>query len=365
MSSEPDPRFGSSDHSSSSVQGPSASGPSRRRFLKTLAVSGAGAGVLSAADAHAGSEDGAFQFVHLTDMHVRRARRGDEGYRACVDSVNALDPRPDLVLMGGDMAFDGLYTEKDEFADQIDLFESISDELEMPYYECIGNHDALGLNPRRKVPTDDPDLGKTMIMDRLGMDRSYYSFDHKGWHFVMLDTIYRVEADHGPGYVPRIGDEQLDWLRFDLGEAWPKPTVAVMHIAAFHNRGQIDGDEDLPSMHGRVIEDTRALRHVLERHNVKAVLQGHSHIVEDYYYNGVWYVTSQAVSGAWWGGNWHGFEPGYTVFTANGEELTWTRHTFDWTHHLEPDDHLERSRIIEQLQHEREQDELAATERES
>lgn len=325
---------------------------SRRNFLKKLTLGAAGVslfpGVSNATNNGSAGESGSFSFAHLTDMHVRRLRKGHEGYAACIRSVNALDPAPDFVSMGGDMAFDGLYNEKNDFEDMISLFKNASDKLNMPYYGCIGNHDVLGLSNRRKVPVDDPDIGKKMIMDRLGMERSYYSFNHKGWHFVVLDTIYQVEVEHGPSYVARLGEEQLDWLRFDFGAHKGMPTVCVMHIAAFCNMGQINGDKSALAMNHMVVDDNLALRHILERHGVKAVLQGHSHQVEDFYFNGVWYITSQSVSAAWWGGNWRGFKPGYTVLTAheNGQ-LTWKRHEFEWEHQLEEADTLERERTQE------------------
>ncbi len=327
----------------------------RRTFLKNIAAGTAGISLIGSFPSITLGDDRSrtennnkpFRFAHLTDMHVRRGRQGDQGYRRCIEYVNSLDPKPDFVLMGGDGPFDGLYTPKDEFEDQIYLFKTISEELDMPYYHCIGNHDCLGLSGRREVPTDDPDIGKQFFMDGVGMEKPYYSFDSHGWHFVVLDCIYEVEVEHGPSYVPRIGKEQLDWLRFDLGANHDKPTVAVTHIAAFCNLGQIRGDTEMPSMHGRVIQDTVDLRHILERHNVKALLQGHAHINEDYRYNDVWYVTSQSVSAAWWGGNWLGFKPGFNVFTAHDDRLTWKRHTFPWEHHLEPEDDLERERIEE------------------
>ncbi len=331
---------------------------SRRGFLKKLLAGAGGIGIFSS-QANAGTtsqyptppvsaENTAFTFVHLTDMHVRRQRRGHEGYAVCIDSVNRLSPLPELALMGGDMAFDGLYNEKSDFIDMIDLFKTNSDKLRMPYYGCIGNHDVLGLSTRRKVAVDDPDIGKKLIMESLGMDKSYYSFDHKGWHFVILDTIHEVNLSSGPSYEARLGEQQLEWLRFDLGANAGKPTVCVMHIAAFCNIGQINGDTQALAMNNMVIRDNRELRLILERHGVKAVLQGHSHQVEDFYYNGVWYITSQSVSAAWWGGNWRGFLPGYTVLTAGKDgQLSWERKDFDWEHHLEPEDELERSRIAD------------------
>jgi len=205
----------------------------------------------------------------------------------------------------------------------------------------------LGWNSRRKVAVDDPDLGKKLIMDKLKMQHSYYSFNHKGWHFVILDSIYPVQADHGPSYKAAFGDEQLEWLRFDLGTNYKMPTVIVTHIAAFCHIAQQNGDGKMNVFGGMVVDDAVKFRHIIERHNVKAVLQGHSHVPEDYFYNGIWYVTGQAVSAAWWGGNWKGFKPGYTVFHANGETLKWERQDFEWEHQLEPEDTLERQKIAE------------------
>lgn len=328
----------------------------RRQFLGTAAAGTAGLAVGASTACASGvggrpkplPADQGFRFVHLTDIHVRRLRRGDDGYRACVASVNALRPAPDFVLMGGDMAFDGLYTERDEFEDQIGLFKEISSDLRMPYYECLGNHDLLGLSARRKVPVDDPEIGEKMIMDRLGMERSYYSFDHKGWHFVVLNTMEQVETSAGPSYHGRISDEQLHWLGIDLAKASGTPTICVGHIAAFNNLAQVWNDFELPAMYTRyVIRNNRDLRQVLERHNVKAYIQGHSHRGEEYRYKDVWYLTSPSVSGAWWGGNWHDDKTGYTVFHCVGDQFTWERRYFEWEHHLEPEDNLERERIAE------------------
>lgn len=292
----------------------------------------------------------AFTFVHLTDMHVRRKRQGHEGYRACIAAVQALADKPDFALMGGDLAFDGLYTAKDEFADQLDLYKSISDTLGIPYHNCLGNHDVLGWSSRRKVGVDDPDLGKKMAMDRLGMEKSYYSFDHKGWHFVVLDSIHPVESADGPSYEARLGAEQLDWLAHDLGKASAagRRSVCMTHIAAFCNIGTINGDAEARAMApGMVLRDSKDLRLILERHNVRALLQGHSHVTEDFEYNGVAYLTSPAVSAAWWGGNWLGCDPGFTVFRVVDDHLSWRRVSFPWVALLEPDDETERRKTAE------------------
>lgn len=296
-----------------------------------------------------------FTFVHLTDQHVTTRRNGAAGYRACIDSINALRPRPAFVLMGGDMAWDGNYTSREVFEESIRVFKETSDRLAMPWYPCMGNHDTLGLSERRKVPLDDPELGKKMIMNRLNWARSYYSFDFGGWHFVVLDSTHEIDTDKGPGQEARIGDEQLYWLAYDLGRAAGRPSIAVTHIAAFCNVGQISGDPKHLAMSGMVVADTKELRRILERHKVKALLQGHSHRIEEYRFNGVWYLTSAAGGGAWWTGSWTGSPPGYTVFTCDGDQLSWRHVSFPWVPQLDPQDEVERKKNAEQREDEEEQ----------
>lgn len=342
---------------------------SRRELMRGACAVGA-AGLLPAtAKAAAGNPpetatkaNRPFSFVHVTDSHVTPKRRGDAGYRACIDSIRKLDPKPDLVLMGGDMAFDGTNHTKADFEEQIRLFKEASDSLGIPWYPCMGNHDVLGLSAGRKVAVDDPEIGRKMIMDRLGWKKSYYSFDHAGWHFVMLDSVFPVDTPKGPAYEVKLGPEQLEWLAYDLGAAAGRPTVAVTHIAAFCNNIQIAAKPESKGL-GNVVSDALALRTILERHKVKALLQGHNHRIEEYRLNGVWYLTSAAASGGWWAGDWVGSPAGYTVFRADGDNLTWKHETFAWEPQLEPEDNLERKVAAEYNAFKEEQQRLLDLER--
>ncbi len=300
-----------------------------------------------------------FSFIHLTDIHVRYKRKGDVGYQKCISTIKELKQKPDLAIMGGDLAFDGNYTDKAEFIRSIELYKTISDEMGIPYYNCLGNHDHLGYSSRRKCAPDDPEIGKKCIMDRLGMKDSYYSFDHKGWHFVILDSAYPIETPTGPSQAVKLGKEQLEWLAYDLGAHHGMPTVACIHVAAFCEIGTHNGDKEFnPIKSGMVIEDTRELQKILERHKVKALLQGHGHMTEEYGFNGVWYITTQSAGACWWAGEWLGFKPGYTVFHCHGDQLTWDRVTYELDYYLEPEDDLERKLTAQYKESLKEQAEL-------
>jgi 3',5'-cyclic AMP phosphodiesterase CpdA len=291
----------------------------------------------------------AFYFIHLTDQHVTDRRHAPQGYRHCIAALNALAPAPDFVLMGGDMVFDGNYTAKRDYQNQLHLFQEITAELKYPWHPCLGNHDVLGWSPREKISPCDPDYGKNLILDALGMQSPYYSFDHKGWHFAVLDSAFPLKHAGELLQIPYLGPEQLEWLAYDLGAAGDRPKIVVVHVAALCNIGQLTGDRQRLAMDGKmVLWDTHQLRRVLERHHVKLLLQGHSHRVEDTFWNGAWYVTSAAACGAWWAGSWTGSGPGYTIVRCAGDQVAWTHESYPWTPQLDPQDTLERQKIADQ-----------------
>jgi 3',5'-cyclic-AMP phosphodiesterase len=349
---------------------------SRREFLASGVAGSIAAGaagmLIGGGSGAAASHDsqpstgpaGSFNFVHLTDQHITHRRHAPEGYGKCIAAINAIKPAPDFVLMGGDMVFDGCYTAKDDYQNQIRLFKEITRELKYPWHPCLGNHDVLGWSAREKVAPSDPGYGKRMLMDALEWREPYYSFDHKGWHFAVLDSAYPAKRDGRIVQEPRIGPKQLEWLGYDLGAAGDRPKIAVVHVAAFCNVGQINGDPKYLAMDGNmVVWDTKELRKVLERHNVKLLLQGHSHRVEDTFWNGTWYVTGAAASGAWWAGSWTGSDPGYTIVRCDGDRVTWSHESYPWQPHLDPKDTLERKKIADQQADRTEQQRLRQLER--
>src|SRR5690349_14315289 len=86
---------------------------SRRSFLGgSLAAAAAGLWlpsreVVAAEPAVATPEaNTGFRFVHLTDIHVQPELGASEGFAKCLKAVEALDPKPDFILTGGDLVYD-------------------------------------------------------------------------------------------------------------------------------------------------------------------------------------------------------------------------------------------------------------------
>src|SRR5437867_13136145 len=111
-----------------------------------------------------------FTFAYVSDTHLYPARVNDRFIRAClkaVDDVNALDPQPDFVLFGGDLAQLGR-------KEELDLGRDILKTIKAPVHMMVGEHDWF------------LDLGEYW---RELFGREQYAFEHKGVHSVTLMSV--------------------------------------------------------------------------------------------------------------------------------------------------------------------------------
>ena len=69
-----------------------------------------------------------------------------------------------------------------------DLYQRTESTIKAPLHHAIGNHDLYGILTKSGAQPSDPGYGK-MFEDRIG-SRTYYSFDHRGYHFIVLDSIF-------------------------------------------------------------------------------------------------------------------------------------------------------------------------------
>lgn len=189
-------------------------------------------------DTHVSTPDGVNDRFFRTAEHLARA----------VAHLNRLEPRPDVVLITGDLVERG---EPEEYA----RLRAILDPLAMPCYVIPGNHDS-----REHLARAFGDLGYLPP----GGGFLHYTVERWPVRLVALDTL----VPGSPG--GRLCVERLGWLDARLGEARGRPTVVFMHHPPFAT--------GLVAMDAMGLEGGDELAEVVRRHpQVERVLCGHVH----------------------------------------------------------------------------------------
>jgi 3',5'-cyclic AMP phosphodiesterase CpdA len=288
----------------------------RRQFLTLLGATGLSAAVPSSIFAAPAPHE-SFTFLFLTDAHLQPELNGVIGTDMAFKKARAI--KADFAINGGDHVFDSLAVPKQRALTLFDLYDKTEQDLGLKVHHTIGNHDVCGIYPTSGVSEDDVLYGKKLFEQRFG--KLYYSFDHKGHHFIVLDSI-GITMDRA--YEGRIGKAQLQWLAADLA-ALPTgtPVIVSIHIPLVTSFLSYVPEPPLPpAHHGLSVANANEVIDLFAKHNVLGVLQGHTHINETVIWKGVPYITSGAVCGNWWHGTRLGTPEGFTVVTVVNGKLT-------------------------------------------
>ncbi len=248
--------------------------------------------------------------------------RSAEGITACLAAVEKLDPRPEFLLVGGDLVHNARALTIDEAQKRFDFFLKIwNDHTALPVHWTFGNHDLVGTtNPT--VLASEKFYGKELFKDRLKLPRLFYSFDYKGWHFVVLDDIDPLPDRT---YIGKLFDDELAFLRADLDAHRSMPTIVCAHIPTLSNlpmgllmahaaNGQhVDPPKNLVCSNGSALIDN------FPQHNIRAVLAGHLHFLEKIQLNGVQFINSGSVCGNYWKGPLFGCPEGFGVVDLSAD----------------------------------------------
>lgn len=196
--------------------------------LSTLVASAVGVnfGLVQVAEAAVGKDKvSPFRFAILTDAHLFSFpdHKFDGILAKAVDDVMSMKPLPDFVVYCGDIAQNGT-------ADQLDKGKKILSKLTMPIHFIPGEHDWY------------LDMGAAW-KGRFG--NPTWSFDHKGVHFIGMNSILVRDFWTAAGMSPKermgvmemlespiagpwgVRDEQLDWLKKDVKNLKPDTPVVV------------------------------------------------------------------------------------------------------------------------------------------
>lgn len=249
----------------------------RRTFLK-VSMAAAGAALLRGVEynfhsflpisvAHAADGSGDFSFAYISDSHLYKKELNDRFVNQllrAVDDINNLNPQPDFVLYGGDLAQLG---QKEE----LNLGAQILKNLKAPLRMMVGEHDWF------------LDMGEHW---RELFGAPNYSFDHKGAHFVTLMSVHEDDFWTERGLSPmermltvagldngiqgrfKVGAEQRAWLEEDLANySGTTPLIVFSHSPLYKyyrpwNFWTDDADE---------------VQAILKRFDNVTVLHGHTH----------------------------------------------------------------------------------------
>ncbi len=183
-------------------------GYDRREFLRLGGIAGVAfaSGLFPTAGARAQAAD--FHFVQFSDTHwgYAGAANPDAAHtlEKAVATVNGLAAQPDFIVFTGDLT----HTTDDpkERRTRLARFKEIVSALRVKDVRFMpGEHDAS------------LDRGEAY---KEFFGAPYYTFDHKGVHFIALDNVSDPAA--------KVGDEQLSWLAADLKQRKPDDRIVVL-----------------------------------------------------------------------------------------------------------------------------------------
>jgi len=155
-------------------------------------------------------------FVQISDSHIGLGkdpykRSVTATFQEAVARINALPRRPDFLIHTGDLTHLSTPKEFDTVA------EILKDVKVGQVFYVPGEHDVIG------------DGSEYLKRFGEGTKREgWYSFDHRGVHFIGLVNVASQGTDKGLGI---LGNEQLEWLKADLaGLAASAPVVVFGHV---------------------------------------------------------------------------------------------------------------------------------------
>ncbi|MCU0459990.1 MAG: metallophosphoesterase [Bacteroidales bacterium] len=265
-----------------------------------------------------------FNVAFLTDIHIDYRRNAVAGVEKALDSVNALNP--DFIITGGDLIMDALGQSYGRADSLYNLYQETIRKASVPVYNTMGNHEIYGIYSRSGADPLHPEYGEKMYEKRIG--QSYYSFMHKGWKFMILNSIEDTGKDR---YVGLIDSVQAAWITKELESTdQGTPIVISTHIPFITVMDQRYEGSTVPNDSSLVVYNSRQVLDLFREHNLKLVLQGHLHILEDIYYEGVRYITGGAVCGGWWRGPYRTCEEGFLWLTFGKDDFTWKYVDYNW-----------------------------------
>lgn len=138
------------------------------------------------------NSDSLFSFVILSD---RTGGHVPDRWQRAIEQINLL--KPDFVISVGDL-IEGYTEDANKLNEEWAEFDRMTHQLDAPFFYCPGNHDVSNAKMLE------------VYIEKYGVDgKSYYSFDYKGSHFIVLDSLSAIRDEE-------FAAKQLEWLQKDI-----------------------------------------------------------------------------------------------------------------------------------------------------
>lgn len=212
-------------------------------------------------------------FGIVADVHKDLMPDADKRLETFIDK--ATERKVDFIIQLGDFCMAD--TKNKGF---LNIWESFSG----PKYHVLGNHD-MDRNSKQE------------ILEFWQMPKTYYSYNFKGYHFIVLDANFLYEDgkftdyDKANFYVDSgvrtfINDEQIEWFKADL-EATSLPTIVFSHQSLWHYQWGV--------------KNRLTLQKILEANKQKVIccMNGHNHLDYHFHQNGIDYIEINSMSYQW------------------------------------------------------------------
>lgn len=260
------------------------------------------------------------KFGVIADMHMGMAVEGiEDEFKMTVSSVDLLRsavnefnkiPDLDFVVAAGDLTLDAEPW-------NLEILKTVMDELRVPYYVVLGNHDLSPVPKPRKFPGPPPARGVT----RSAFVWAFQGHGYKGpefwWSLDPIPGLHIIGLDTNvPGtWAGHVVGAQVKWLDQDLYSNRDKLTIVFSH------HGFVPWHKDDESMKWKeyaqfVVDNAAEVRAIFDKYpEVSFLMGGHRHIGLRYKkVKDIYYIVHPAVCS---------YPMRYTVYTLTPKELSW------------------------------------------
>lgn len=226
-----------------------------------------------------------FSFVFLPDIHLRPDSATESSFDILTTQINNL--KPDFVITGGDMIYTAKNVDEKKARVLFDLMESKFHKLNMPVYYTMGNHEIVGVLPESGMEISNPLWGKGMYEKLYG--KRYHSFIQFGWKFFLLDGIKILEKERN--YTQGVDSVQMEWLKNELQFTDKStPIVITIHTPILNPHAIINSQDNLLS------KNSETVLALFKDYNLKIVLEGHTHLYMNLFFEGIHYISGGSTS---------------------------------------------------------------------